>query len=80
MKKFIATLAASLSLLGATAAQANSAQSLSLSNAPAVRASTDAGKSSELAGGSAFGYVLIAVVVGAAIWGIIEIADDSDSN
>jgi len=45
-----------------------------------VRASTDAGKSSELAGGSAFGYVLIAVVVGAAIWGIIEIADDSDSN
>lgn len=83
--KIAATAAISLSMLAATTAQASSAQALSLRNSPAVsRASSDAGSGNALAGGSAFGYVLAALVAGAAIWGVIEIVDDnsdeSDSN
>lgn len=81
IRKFMAMLVASLSLLTATTAQASSAQALSLNNSPAVaRASSDAGDGNQLAGGSALGYVMVAVVLGAMIWGAIEIADDSDSN
>lgn len=82
-KRSLATLAASLSLLTGTAAQASSAQALSLSNAPGVsRASTTAGASNEAAG-SALGYVMVAVVAGLGIWALIEIVggddDDPDS-
>jgi hypothetical protein len=81
IKKFLAMLVASLSLLTATTAQATSAQALSLGNSPAIsRAASDAGDGNELTGGSALGYVLLAVVAGAMIWGLVEIIDDSDSN
>ncbi len=77
LKKTFATLVAAASLIGGTAAHASSAQSLSLSNAPAIsRAASDAGEGNDLMGLGAGGIVLGAVVAGLAIWGLVEIADD----
>lgn len=73
MKKILAAAATAALLMG-SAAQASSAQSLSLKNAP--RASTVAGESNEAVGG--FLIPLIAVI--AVIGGILIISDDSDSN
>lgn len=77
MLKFLSTLLASLSLFAGAAAHATPAQSLSLTNAPA-RASTAPGASnaqSELGAGI---YVIGAIAVGLAVWGIIELTSDDD--
>ncbi len=74
MKKAILTAASAALLMAGTAAQANSAKSLSLSNSPA-RAATAAGDSNEAAGG--FIVPLLAVV--AVILGIVVAVDGDDS-
>lgn len=77
--KSFAIFAASFSLLTASAVQAASADALSLRNSPvAARAASNAGDSSQLAGGSTFGFVLLAAVAGAMVWGLVEIVDDDD--
>ncbi len=75
MKKMFAAAATAALLMGSTA-QANSAKSLSLSNAP--RAATATGESNELVGTTA--WVLAAIGLGLVVWGVIELTDDSDSN
>jgi len=76
MKKFFAAAATAALLMG-SAAQANSARALSLSNAPRVATAT--GESNALVGTTA--WVLAAIGLGLAVWGVVEIAsDDSDSN
>lgn len=76
MKKILAAAAAASMVLG-TAASATSAQSLSLRNAP--RAATTVGDSNEQLGATA--WVLGAIGLGLAIWGVVELtSDDSDSN
>lgn len=81
LKNLMTMLIASLSLLTATTAQASSAQALSLGKSPAIsRAATAAGDANRQAGGTAFGYVMLAVVGAAMVWGVVEIADESDSN
>ncbi|MBX3592948.1 hypothetical protein [Sphingomonas sp.] len=80
LKKIFATLIATLSLFGATMAQASSAQSLSLANSPVVstRAATSGGEGSDAVAGAG-AYALGAIVAGLAIWGLVEIIDSSDS-
>lgn len=83
MPKLLSALLASLSLFAGTAAQASSAQTLSLANAPQVgRASTSPGASNAQSGTGAGIYVIGAIVAGLMIWGIVELAsgdDDPDS-
>lgn len=75
-KKFLMALLASLSLFTANAAQASSAQALSLSGTPtAIRASTDTGDGNQLVAGPA-GYLLGALALGLTVWGVVELADD----
>jgi hypothetical protein len=73
MKKILAAAATAALLMGSTA-QATSAQSLSLSNAP--RAATVAGESNELVGTTA--WVLAAIALGLVGWGVIELTSDSN--
>jgi hypothetical protein len=75
MKKIFAAAAAASMVLG-SAASANSAQSLSLKNAP--RAATAVGESNEQIGATTL--VIGGIALALAIWGIIELTDDSDSN
>lgn len=82
IKQLLTTAIASMSLFTVSTAQASPAQALSLSQSPSIsRAVTDAGDSNELTG-NALGFVIGAVVLGAMVWGIIELADDDspDSN
>jgi hypothetical protein len=77
--KKLAALAA-LSLMAAgTTAQAQSAQSLSVASSPTVaRAGATVEDGSEM-GGGATTWIIAAVVLGLAIWGIIELTEDSSS-
>jgi hypothetical protein len=77
-KKLTALLAASM-VLGSSAAVAQSAQSLSLSHStPAVRASATTQNANELYGTTI--WIVGAVVLGLAIWGIIELTDNGGNN
>ena len=82
MLKFLSALLASLSLFAAGAAQAGTASSLSLSNAPQIRASTAPGASNAQSEGNIGFYVVGAIVAGLMVWGIVELVssdDDPDS-
>jgi hypothetical protein len=76
--KNIAAAACAALLLSSTAgvAQASSAQALSLKGANAARVSTDAGKSNELVGASA--WVLAAIGLGLVVWGVVELSNDDE--
>lgn len=77
-KKLAALVAASV-LTASTAAVAQSAQPLSLTNAPA-RAGAVTPQSSALDDRNGIGiYIIGAVVLGLIIWGIIELTEDSES-
>ncbi len=73
IKNILGAASAALLLAGAGAAQANSAKSLSLSNAP-VRASTAVGESNEAAGG----FIIPLVAAAAIVLGIVVAVDGDD--
>lgn len=76
LTKILAGASAALLIASTGVAQANSAKSLSLSNSAAVRASTNAGKSNEAAGGFLIPLIAVVAVVG----GILIISDDDDDS
>jgi len=79
LRKSFAAIAAAALLAGSSAAVAQSAQPLSLGNAPAARAGATLADSSELGGRRGIGIYLIgAVVLGLIIWGVIELTEDDD--
>jgi hypothetical protein len=74
-KKLSALVALSM-ITASSAAVAQSAQSLSLNNSPAVAGAQDA---SDLDDRNGIGiYIIGAVVLGLIIWGIIELTDDDE--
>ncbi len=75
-RKLTALLAASL-LFGSSAAVAQSAQPLSLAQSAPVRAAAPTGDSNQLYGTTI--WIVGAVVLGLAIWGIIELVDDDNN-
>jgi len=79
-KKLSALVAISM-LTASSAAVAQSAQSLSLANAPAMRAGVDAQGANALDSRNGIGIYLVgAVILGLIVWGIIELTkDDEDS-
>lgn len=79
-KKLSALVAISM-LTASSAAAAQSAQSLSLANAPAMRAGADAEELNALDSRNGIGIYLIgAVVLGLIVWGVIELTKgDGDS-
>ncbi|GAA4818522.1 hypothetical protein GCM10023232_14000 [Sphingosinicella ginsenosidimutans] len=74
-RKLTAVLAASM-IFGSSAAVAQSAQPLSLSQSPAVRAGAPTQKANQLEGTTI--WIIGAIVVGLAIWGIIELVDNDN--
>jgi hypothetical protein len=77
-KKLSALVAISM-LTASSAAVAQSAQSLSLSGSPAVRAGADAQGVNALDSRNGIGIYLIgAVVIGLIIWGVIELTKDDE--
>jgi hypothetical protein len=79
-KKLSALVAISM-LTASSAAVAQSAQSLSLANAPAMRAGVDAQGINELDSRNGIGIYLIgAVVLGLIIWGVIELTKDDEES
>ena len=79
-KKLSATIVALSVLSASSAAVAQSAQPLSLANAPSARAGAPA-DASQLDDRNGFGiYIIGAVVLGLIVWGIIELTKgDGDS-
>jgi hypothetical protein len=78
-KKLTAVVAASL-LVASTAAVAQSTQPLSVANSPTVRASANADGANQMNGEGYTVWIIGAIVLGLAIWGIIELTgDDEDS-
>jgi hypothetical protein len=79
--KKMATMAAALSLAAGSIAPAMAAQSLSLGNSPAVRASADVGPTSALGGDRDDTWMQIAALVAVVliIFGITQVLDD-DTN
>jgi hypothetical protein len=72
-KKLSALVAISM-LTASSAAVAQSAQSLSLASAPAMRAGADAQGVNELDSRNGIGIYLVgAVILGLIVWGIIEL-------
>ncbi|HYI47047.1 MAG TPA: hypothetical protein VEX35_01150 [Allosphingosinicella sp.] len=79
-KKLSALVAISM-LTASSAAVAQSAQSLSLANSPAMRAGADAQGVNSLDSRNGIGIYLIgAVVLGLIIWGIIELTKDDEGS
>ena len=80
-KKLSATIVALSVLSASSAAVAQSAQPLSLANAPSVRAGAPAANASQLDDRNGFGiYIIGAVILGLIVWGIIELTKgDGDS-
>lgn len=77
-KKLSALVAISM-LTASSAAVAQSAQSLSLANAPAMRAGADAQNFNALDSRNGIGIYLIgAVVLGLIVWGVIELTKNDD--
>lgn len=75
-RKLSAIVAISV-LTASSAAVAQTAQPLSLSNAPAMRAGAPSTQTSELDDRNGIGIYLIgAVVLGLIIWGVIELTKD----
>ena len=78
LKKSFAAIAAIALLAGSSAAAAQTAQPLSLNNAPAARTGASADGSSQL-GSRGYGiYVIGAIVVALLVWGAIELLDDDE--
>jgi hypothetical protein len=72
-KKLSALVALSL-ITASSAAAAQSAQSLSLANAPAARAGQSLDGANALDSRNGYGiYIIGAIVIGLAVWGIIEL-------
>lgn len=76
LSKKLAALAALSLMTASTVAQAQSAQSLSVASAP--RAGAEVQGANELEGGGATIWIVGAIVLGLAIWGIIELTDDDE--
>lgn len=77
-KKLSALVAISM-LTASSAAVAQSAQSLSLANAPAMRAGADAQGLNALDSRNGIGIYLIgAVVLGLIVWGVIELTKSDE--
>jgi hypothetical protein len=77
LSRTLAVLAAATLVFGSSAAVAQSAQPLSLANAPAVeRAGADVAGASELRGTT--GWIIGAIALGLIIWGAIELLDDDE--
>lgn len=79
LSKKLSALAA-ISVLAASPAAAQTAQSLSLANAPAVRVGAPSVDANALDSRNGIGIYLIgAVVLGLVIWGVIELTKNDDS-
>lgn len=77
----LAALAALSMIVGSTAAVAQTAQPLSLSNSPSMRAGAETASSSELDNRNGIGiYIIGAVVLGLVIWGVIELTKSDESS
>jgi hypothetical protein len=77
LSKKLAALAAISMMTASTVAHAQSAQSLSVASSPAVqRAGANTEGSNELVGTTL--WIVGAIALGLAIWGIIEITDDDE--
>jgi hypothetical protein len=77
-KKLSALVAISM-LTASSAAVAQSAQSLSLASAPAMRAGVDVQGANALDSRNGIGIYLIgAVVLGLIVWGVIELTKDDE--
>ena len=77
-KKLSALVAISV-LSASSAAVAQSAQPLSLANAPALRAGATTSDASQLDDRNGIGiYIIGAVVLGLIVWGIIELTSDDE--
>ncbi|MDQ8756252.1 hypothetical protein RCO27_08410 [Sphingosinicella sp. LHD-64] len=76
LSKKLAALAALSLMTASTVAHAQSAQSLSVASA-APRAGADTQDANQMAGGAGI-WVIGAIVLGLAIWGIIELTDDDE--
>jgi hypothetical protein len=80
LSKKLAAIAAVSLITASSAAVAQSAQPLSLTNSPAARASAGTSGESSLDRRGVGIYIVGAVVLGLIIWGIIELTkDDSHS-
>jgi len=79
-KKLSALVALSM-ITASSAAVAQSAQPLSLGNAPAARTGAATSDANALDDRNGIGiYIVGAVVLGLIIWGIIELTNDDDSD
>jgi hypothetical protein len=77
-KKISAIVAISV-LSASSAAVAQTAQPLSLANAPMVRAGAETSDASALDSRNGIGiYIIGAVVLGLIVWGIIELTKDDE--
>ncbi len=82
IRKLAASAAAIAMLVAPIAAQASSAQSLSVAAAVPQGARTGASLDSEsnLEGLGTGAYIIGAIVLGLAIWGIVELTDDNSDS
>jgi hypothetical protein len=76
LSKKLAAVAALSLMTASTVAQAQSAQSLSVASA-APRAGAEVQGASQMEGGATI-WIVGAIVLGLAIWGIIELTSDDD--
>ncbi len=77
-KKLSALVAISV-LTASSAAVAQTAQPLSLANAPSMRVGAETTDASALDGRNGIGiYIIGAVVLGLIIWGVIELTKDDE--
>jgi hypothetical protein len=78
LSKKLAALAA-ISVLAASPAVAQTAQSLSVTNAPSLRASAPSVDANSLDSRNGIGiYLIAAVVLGLVVWGVIELTKSDD--
>lgn len=79
-KKLSALVALSM-LAGSSAAVAQTAQPLSITNSPALRAGATSDDASALGSRNGIGIYLIgAIVLGLVVWGIISLTKNNDDN
>ena len=75
ISRTFAALAAASLVFGSSAAMAQSASPLSVSNSPAIeRVGADTDSANELRGTT--GWIIGAIALGLIIWGVIELLDD----
>ena len=76
-KKLSALVA--ISVLAASPAVAQTAQTLSVANAPSLRASAPTADANALDSRNGFGiYIIGAVLIGLLVWGVIELTKGDD--